>query len=111
MELAYKEELFFMLSVNMEREEAEKEVERIVNNFKNIFSPKPQKLHPIVGNKMYRYFLDGWVEKGWDMWSESRVDVYEDGNWITFMKFINETRKCKELINRLKLGGNTVIEF
>lgn len=111
MELAYKEELFFILSVNMEREEAEKETERIANNFKNIYSPKQPKLQPIVGNKMYRYFLDEWVEKGWDMWSESRVDVYEDGKWVTFMKFIDETKKCKELVSRLELGGNTVIKY
>ncbi len=44
---------------------------------------------------------------------ESRIDVYEDGKWKTFMNFnsVLGGMNCENLVKRLKLGGNTVIEF
>lgn len=109
MELAYKEELFFILSVTMDKEESEKETERIANNFKSVYSPKPSKLEPIIGNKTYRYYIDDYSGH-WMAEFESRVDVYENGQWKKFMKF-RDGYLCRQLIERLKLGGNTVIEF
>lgn len=116
MELAYKEDLFLILSMNMEVEEALKETERISNNFKKAYSPKQSHLQPIVGNDTYRFKRGVLVEKGWDMWWESYVDKYVNGEWKRFMKFKGEhsqedVNKCMELVNRLKLGGNTVIEY
>lgn len=116
MELAYKEDLFFTFSAYMEKEEAEKETERISNNFKKVYSPKPSHLQPIIGNDTYRFKRNVCVEKNWDMWWESYVDKYTNGKWERFMKFKGGTYgsdgvKCTEVINRLKLGGNTVIEF
>jgi len=115
MELAYKEDLFMILSINMSKEEALKETERIADNFKKIYSPKPSHLQPIIGTDTYRFEIDICVEQGWDIWWESRVDKYVNGKWERFVKFKGGTtgddkRKCIELVNRLKLGGNTVIE-
>jgi hypothetical protein len=116
MELAYKEELFFSLSTSLTREEAIVETERIANNFKKIYSPKPSHLQPIIGTDTYRFERDICVEQGWDMWWESRVDKYVNGKWERFMKFKGGTtgqhvRNCIELVNRLQLGGNTIIEL
>lgn len=116
MELAYKEDLFFILSASMEREEAEKETERITNNFKKVYSPKPSNLQPIIGNDTYRFKRDVCVEQGWDMWWESYVDKYVNGKWERFMKFKGgstgeDVSKCIELVKRLQLGGNSVIEY
>lgn len=116
MELAYKENLFLILSMNMEVDEALKETERIANNFKKIYSPKPSHLQPIIGNDVYRFKRAVVVEKGWDIWWESYVDKYINNKWERFLTFKGDTtgldeKKCTELVNRLKLGGNTVIEL
>jgi len=116
MELAYKEDLFFILSASMEKEEAEKETERIANNFKKAYSPKPSSLQPIVGKDTYRYFYDELVEEsGWygSIYYMHRIDKYEEGKWKTFMKFkgASEKSKCRELVERLELGGNSVIKY
>lgn len=110
-ELAYKEDLFFILSANMEKEEALKETERISSNFKSIYSPPKSKLIPIQGKETYRYFIRNHREQGWDMWYESRIDKYVNGKWETFMKYIDDFGKCEELVERLRLGGNTMINF
>lgn len=112
MEKAYKEDLFMILSMNMEVEEALKETDRIANNFKNIYSPKPTNLQPINGNGTYRYFLNE-LGSGWSAEFTSRVDKYVDGKWEVFMKFVgaHEAYKCRELVNRLQLGGNTIIKY
>jgi len=114
MELAYKEDLFMILSMNMEVEDALRETERISNNFKKIYSPKPSHLQPIVGNDTYRYYCNELMNSmSFNSYWESRVDKYINGKWEIFMRFtdIGGDRKCKQLVERLKLGGNTVIEF
>lgn len=116
MELAYKEELFFILSSTMDKEEALMETERIASNFKKIYHSKPNGLEPIIGKDTYRFKRDVCVEQGWDIWWESYIDKYINGKWERFMKFKGGTTggdvtKCIELVNRLKLGGNTIIEF
>lgn len=116
MELAYKEDLFFILSTSISKEDAEKETERITNNFKKIYSPKPSYLQPIIGNDTYRFKRGICVEQGWDMWWESYIDKYLNGKWERFMEFKGDAtcldeKRCIDLINRLKLGGNTVIEY
>lgn len=116
MELTYKEDLFMILSMSMDKEEALKETERITNNFKKCYSSKPSNLQPIIGNDTYRYFLDELKEEpGWygRIYYLHRVDKLVNNKWEVFIKFEDTTgrRKCVELINRLKLGGNTVIEY
>ena len=116
MELAYKEDLFFTLSATMDKDTAIKETEKISSNFKKLYSPKPSHLQPIVGSDTYRFKTDVCIEKGWDIWWESYIDKYVNGKWERFMKFKGDTTgidgiRCIELVNRLKIGGNTVIEF
>lgn len=111
LELAYKEDLFFALSAGMEKEQAQKETERIAENFKKCYAPEKPKIEPIVGNDTYRYFIDH-LPNHFCAEFESRVDKYVDGKWKVFMKFGSwDSNKCKKLVNRLKAGGNTVIEF
>lgn len=116
MELAYKEDLFFILSASMDKEDAEKETERIANNFKKVYASKPSNLQPINGNDTYRYFYDELVEEsGWygTIYYLHRVDKLVNGKWKTFMEFkgASEKNKCKELVERLQLGGNSVIKY
>lgn len=81
--LAYKEELFFILSATMDKQEAEKETERIANNF----LPKPSTLKPIKGSDTYKYYIQKYIENGWNSYHESRIFKYVDGKWETFMRW------------------------
>lgn len=94
------------------KEDALLHTERIANNFKKIYSPKQTNLQPIAGTDTYRYYLDKHIERGFNSYWESRVDKYINNEWKIFMTFSTwENSKCKELINRLDLGGNTVIKY
>ena len=50
------------------------------------------------------------------MWYESKIEKYVNGEWKEYLKF-NDTAykhnsdKCINVIKRLKLGGNTLIEI
>ena len=105
--LAHKEELFFILSATMGKEEALKETERIANNF----SPKPSTLKPIIGSDTYKYYIQKYIENGWNSYWESRIFKYVNGKWETFMRWDSSGFiQAEETVKRSELGGNTVIE-
>lgn len=105
--LVYKEDLFFILSATMGREEAERETERIANNF----SPKSNTLKPIKGSDTYKYYIQKYIENGWNSYYESRIYKYVNGKWETFMRWDSSGFiDAKNVVTRLELGGNTVIE-
>ena len=101
--LAHKEELFFILSATMEKEEAE----RIASNF----SPKKPTLNPIKGSDTYKYYIQKYIENGRNSYWESRIFKYVNGKWEIFMSWGSSGFiKAREVVKRLELGGNTVIE-
>lgn len=112
-ELAYKEELFFIFSAQMDKDEAIKETDRITNNFKTIYVPKSNGLKPIIGKDTYRYYLSKHRKSGWDTWYESKIEKYVKGRWKNYM-FTTDVIggiNLGKLVKRLELGGNTIIEI
>jgi hypothetical protein len=112
-ELSIKEDLFFTLSSNMGKEEAQKETERISNSFKSLYIKSENS--PINGNDIYRYYLNKSLG-GYHQELESRIDKYIDGVWVQFLLFndgfsrLGEI-KCREILKRLVAGGNSVMEI
>lgn len=106
-----KEKIFYRLSEYMDEKEATKNTDEIFNEISSFYNQS--KLQPINGNDTYRYFFDNLVEKGWDMYYQHRIDKYINGKWERFMEFkgITERSKCVELVERLRLGGNTMIKY
>ena len=107
-ELAYKEELFFILSADMERDEAVKTVELVASNFKKCYSS--QKTSPKIGEApTYKLTYMKCHERGWDMWWVSSLEKYENGEWKEFMRTTKNHTNLLNIANRLIKEGNVVL--
>lgn len=106
MEKAYKEELFLMLSMLMDKDEARKKTEEVFSRMKEIYSNVSER--PIKGNDVYRITIKYPN-------SDEELSYYlieklnrESDSWFEFIKSHSKDM-AMSTVRRLEAGGNSVV--
>lgn len=105
-ELAIKEDLFFALGYEDEKQ-GFAAVEKIATNFKKVYTTTKQ---PKIGEAPLYRFRTRFRESRWEMWRESVIEKQENGKWVVFMEYIDNHQECINLCNRLVSEGNIVLK-